>query len=148
MCNISKIIVDACCFIGNAHLKGRSGRGKTSCGILIIDSEGKEYERAKYLGEMTVPQGEFEALIFGIDVASGILRRDQHVEIWMDSELVVQWMNKRYRLKKEHIRPLYDRAYELAQRFDSIQYFHHSRDSELAKRADRLAHLEYEKHNK
>ena len=110
-------------------------------------ARGEEHEFSSYLGEKTVPQAEFEGLIFALDKASETLRRNQDIEVWMDSELVVKWMNKIYRLKKDHIKPLFDKANDLAQRFSSVKYFHHSRETELAKRADSLAHTEYERHN-
>lgn len=147
MSDVPKIIVDATCKIPNAHLKGRAGVGKAACGVLIIDGNGQEYEYASYLGEKTVPQAEFEGLIFALDKSCEILRRNQHVEVWMDSELVVKWMNKVYRLKKEHIKPLFDKACSLAQRFDGVTYFHHPREATLAKRADSLAQAEYMKHS-
>jgi ribonuclease HI len=147
MSDVPRIIVDATCKIPDAHVKGRRSVGKAACGVLIIDRNGEEYESSSYLGEKTVPQAEFEGLIFALDKASEILRRNQHVEVWMDSELVVKWMNKDYRLKKEHIKPLFDKANDLAQRFESIKYFHHSREAELAKRVDKLAHANYEEHN-
>ncbi len=147
MSDVPRIIVDATCQIQDTHIKGRAGVGKAACGVLIIDTNGEEYESSSYLGEKTVPEAEFEGLIFALDKASGILRRNQHVEVWMDSELVVKWMNKVYRLRKEHIKPLFDKANDLAQRFEDVKYFHHSREAGLAKRADKLAHAKYDEHN-
>jgi ribonuclease HI len=147
MSDVPRIIVDATCKIPDAHKKGRAGIGKAACGVLIIDKNGQEYEYSLYLGEKTVPQAEFEGLVFALDKASEIIRRNQYVEVWMDSELVVKWMNKDYRLKKEHIKPLFDKANDLAQRFEGIKYFHHSREARLAKRADGLAQAKYEEHN-
>lgn len=137
----AKIIIDACCIVSSAHLKGRPGRGKAACGVLIIDEKGNEYEFKKYLGEMTVPEAEFKGLIFALDQAPGIIRYD--VEVWMDSELVIKWMTGKYRMKKEHIRPLFDEAKKFEARFQSIEYFHHSSNSRLAKRVDQLAHQAY-----
>jgi len=147
MSDCSKIYVDARCHIANAHLKGRSGYGKSACGVLIIDTNGNEYEFSKYLGDKTVPEAEFEALVYALDKASEVLPRNQNIEVWMDSELVIKWMNKEYRLKKQHIKPLYDQAYTLSQRFTNVKYHHHSRDSVFAKRADRIAEIEYKKHH-
>ncbi len=147
MSDVPRIIVDATCKIQDTHIKGRTGVGKATCGVLIIDTNGEEYEHSSYLGEKTVPEAEFEGLIFALDKASGILRRNQHVEVWMDSELVIKWMNKVYRLRKEHIKPLFDKANDLAQRFKGVKYFHHSRETGLAKRADKLAHAKYEEYN-
>lgn len=142
----AKIIVDACCHIPQAHQKGRAGRGKSACGVLIIDERGNESEFSKYLGEMTVPEAEFQGLIFALDQAVAITRWD--IEVWMDSELVVRWMTGEYRMRKEHIRPLFDEAKRYEQRFRSVEYFHHSSNSKYAKRADQLAEVEYQKHNK
>lgn len=60
MGDVPKIIVDATCKIPDAHKKGRAGTGKAACGVLIIDSDGQEFEYSSYLGEKTVPQAEFE----------------------------------------------------------------------------------------
>lgn len=137
----TKVIVDARCVIPNAHLKGRVGIGKAACGVLIIDSKNNEYEFSKYLGEMTVPEAEFRGLIFALDQATSITRFD--IEVWMDSELVINWMIRKYRMKKEHIRPLYDEAKKYSLRFNSVEYFHHSRESRLGKRVDVIANKEY-----
>lgn len=140
----TKIIADACCHVPNAHVRGRSGVGKSACGVLIIDDKGNEYEFSKYLGEMTTPQAEFNALVFALDQAGAISRFD--IEVWMDSELVINWMTGTYRMKKAHIRPLFDEAKKMSQRFRSVEYFHHSRSSILGARVDRLADNEYKKH--
>lgn len=141
--NKTKIVVDACVHIPNAHILGRSGRGRSACGVLIIDYSRQEHEFSKYLGEMTVPEAEFRGLIFALDQTAGITRFD--IEVWMDSELVINWMTGKYRMRKEHIRPLFDEAKKNSQRFNSVGYFYHSRETILGKRADRLAQREYNK---
>lgn len=140
----TKIIVDAHCVVPNAHILGRTGRGKSSCGVLVIDERSNEHSFSKYLGEMTVPEAEFNGLIFALEEAVAITRRD--AEVWMDSELVIKWMRGEYRLKKPHIRPLFDQAKKNADRFKSVEYFHHDRDAVLAKRVDVIAKTEYRKH--
>jgi len=139
--NKAKIIVDARCHIPNAHIRGRLNKGKSSCGVLIINERGDEFEFKKYLGDMTVPEAEFAGLIFALDQTVSITRYD--VEVWMDSELVIKWMKREYRIKKEHIRPLFDTAKIYEQRFKSVEYFHHSNTSFLAKKAHKLAEEAY-----
>ena len=141
-----KIYIDACCHIPQAHKKGRAGKGKAACGILIIDDCNNEYSHSKYLGDMTVPEAEFHGLIFALDKATEYTR--WHIEIWMDSELVIKWMKKEYRLKKDHIKPLYDKATAYAERYKLVEYFHHGRNALLAKKVDKIAQSEYEKHHK
>jgi ribonuclease HI len=108
---------------------------------LVINGKGGEFEFKKYLGEMTVPEAEFRGLIFALDQAVSISRYD--VEVRMDSELVVKWMTGEYRMKKEHIKPLFDEAKKYEQRFKSVEYIHHPSASNLAKKAHKLAEEAY-----
>ena len=144
MINKIIIITDATCKVPNAHIRGRAGKGYAAIAGIILDELGNIlWENGEYLGEKTVPEAEFEALIMALNEAAGYCRRD--VEVRMDSELCVKWMNGEYRLKKEHIRKLFDKAKELEKRFDSVQYVWHSRDSKWAKYVDNLANEEYKK---
>lgn len=133
----AKIIIDATCRIPNANIKGRAPKGKSACGVLVIDEKGNEHEFKKYLGEMTVPEAEFRGLIFALDQAPSVVRYD--VDVWMDSELVIKWMIGEYRMRKEHIRPLFDEAKKYAQRYKSVEFFHHNKNATLAKKAHRIA---------
>ncbi len=139
--NKTKIIVDARVYIPAAHLRGRLTKGKSSCGVLVINEMGEEFEFKKYLGEMTVPEAEFRGLIFALDQAVSVSRYD--VEVRMDSELVIKWMKGEYRMKKEHIRPLFDEAKKFEQRFKNVEYTHHPKTSYLAKKVHKLAEDAY-----
>lgn len=139
----AKIVSDACCHKPSAHIRGSSGKGKSACAALIIDEYGSEHEFSRYLGEMTPPQAEFHGLIFALDKAVGITRGE--VEVFMDSELVINWMNGKFRLKKEHIKPLFDEARKMVGRFKSVEFFQQSRSTVLGIRVDKLAEIEYRK---
>ena len=148
MSHTSEVYVDACCRVENAHKKGRVGYGKCACGVLIINEKEEEYIFSKYLGDKTVPEAEFEGLLLGLDKASEVVNRKFELRVWMDSELVIKWMNKEYKLHKDHIKPLYDEAVRLSLRFKKVEYLHHSRETEMARRVDKIAQDEYERHNK
>lgn len=141
----AKIITDACCHKPNSNIKGSCGSGKAACGVLIIDEFGNENEFSKYLGETTPPQAEFRGLIFALDKATEISRGE--IEVFMDSELVINWMNGLYRLRKEYIKPLFDEAKKNASRFKSVEYLYHSGNTTLGIRVDALAEAEYKKFN-
>jgi ribonuclease HI len=142
--NKNLIIFDATCRIPEANVKGRRKTGKAACGVLIITSNGKEHEFKTYFSEeVTPPMAEFKALIFALDKGSEVIKRNEEVEVRCDSELVIKWMTGEYRLRKEHIKPLYDKAKQLEARFKRVAYMHHSRDSKLGKRVDKLAQEAY-----
>lgn len=142
----SKIIVDACCHVPDAHLKGRAIRGNSACGVLIINEYGDEKEFSKFLGEMTPPEAEFNGLIFALD--NGVDLTTGEIEVWMDNELVIKWMKKEYRMHKPHIRPLFDKAKQYENRYKSVEYFWHPEKSTFAQRVHKIASREYEKNIK
>lgn len=139
-----KIVCDACCHKPNAHL-GNVGRGKSAGGILFFDEMDKLVsESGIYLGELTPPQAEYTILIKALDKASGICRGE--LEVWLDSEFVVKQLNGDYGIKSENMKPLYDDVKKLEGRFKVVNYYHHGRNTALAKKADSLAEREYKKH--
>jgi len=140
-----KIVCDAACRIANANIPGRSGKGKSACGILFLDENDNPVDsKSYYLGEMTPPQAEYNALIKALDDASQYCRND--LEIWLDSELVVRQLNGQYAIRSENMKPLYDKVRILEKRYiGEIKYYHHSRNAKLAKQADKLANDEIDR---
>ena len=142
--NFVKIACDACCHKPNAHL-GNVGKGKSAGGAVLLDNANNIIsEHGFYFGEMTPPQAEYNALIKTLDKVAGICR--DNVEVWMDSEFVIKQMNGEYGIKSDNMKPLFDEVKRLEKRFASIKYFHHGRETILAKRADQLAEREYKKY--
>lgn len=139
------IIFDATCHIPEAHIKGRRKEGRSACGVLIITSRREEFQYKRYLGEMTPPVAEFKALIFALDKAAEVIKRNEDIEVRGDSELVIKWMTGNFRLKKQHIKPLFDEAKKMESRFQTnIQYYYQPRNSKYGKIAHRLAQDAYE----
>ena len=140
-----KIICDSTCRIPDAHLPGRSKKGKAACGILFLDeNEDVVKQMSFYPGELTPPQAEYRGVIKALDAAAGFCRGE--IEIWLDSEFVVKQLNGDYGIKSENMKPLYDEVKTLERRFLSgVVYYHHPRIAKLAKQADRLANMEINK---
>jgi ribonuclease HI len=139
-----RVICDACCRVPafRQNIAPHKALGKPACGYVMLDGGGGIIEqRAKYLGEFTVDQAEYYALIFALDNASGFCRR--LVEVWMDNEIAVGQLNGFYCLRSERIKPLFDEVKKLEMRFEKVSYFHHSRGSFWARAADKLANEEY-----
>jgi ribonuclease HI len=139
-----KIISDACCRVPSDKVTGAMhGKGKSACGFVMLDEQNNVVaEKSKYLGELTPPQAEYEGLIFALDTAVEYCR--QHIEVWMDSELVVKQMNGDYCIRSENVKLLFDEVKKLESRFlMPVKYFHHERGSFWARQADKLANEEY-----
>lgn len=132
-----KLIVDATCQIENAHIKGRESKGQSACGVLLIDDKNNQYQYGCYLGKNTVPEAEFKGLIFALEKAKEITK--DKIDVFMDSQLVIRWLTGEYKVKKVHIKPLFEKVKSLEKNFSQINYYHHSRETKFGKIVDSLA---------
>lgn len=89
----------------------------------------------KYLGEATNNIAEYEALVWGLEVAAA--HDIDELTVFSDSELLVRQMNGVYRVKHAGLKPLYARAVALTRRFLKVRIEHVRREQN--KDADRLA---------
>lgn len=114
----------------------RGNPGEAGCGAVICDETGTvAAELSRYLGHTTNNVAEYEALLMGLDAALRMGRK--RIVVQSDSQLLVRQLNRRYRVKDEKLRLLYERALALLRQFDGYRIVHVPR--ELNKLADRLA---------
>ena len=114
----------------------RGNPGPAGAGALLIKDDEK-IELTRYLGRTTNNVAEYEALILGLGEA--LDHGADRAEVRSDSELMVRQMTGAYKVKKAHLKPLYEKAMELAARFKKVNIIHIERG--LNKEADRLANL-------
>ena len=83
----------------------RGNPGLAGSGAALVDADGKVVAEAmRFLGHGTNNVAEYTALIIGLEEA----RRHgvEDLEIRMDSKLVVEQMNGKWKMKAAHLRPL------------------------------------------
>jgi ribonuclease HI len=114
----------------------RGNPGAAAFGYIISRAGASPIEEAGCLGVMTNNQAEYTALIRALEHALE-LGPECGVHVVSDSELMVKQMRGEYRVKNEELRSLYERARELADRFQGKVAFRHVRRGQN-KRADAL----------
>jgi len=113
----------------------RGNPGPAGAGFVIRRS-GKMVEgQAQYLGRITSNQAEYNALLLGLRQALEL--GAARIEVISDSELMVRQMNGQYRVKHPALKPLFEKARELSQKFKSFTIRHVPREQN--READRLA---------
>jgi len=101
----------------------RGNPGPAAAGVVIEDTEGKLLARGKkYLGRLTNNQAEYQALILGLKAIAKY--HPAAVHVYMDSELVVNQMNGRYKVRHDDLLPLYEEARRLAAALPSVSFAH------------------------
>jgi ribonuclease HI len=101
----------------------------------VIEQQGRpDIEEKGYLGETTNNVAEYTALVRALEHARRLGAR--RVVVHSDSELMINQMTGRYKVRHEGLRPLYEQAQREAERFDSLKFRHVRREQNG--RADRL----------
>ncbi len=72
----------------------------------------------QYIGTATNNQAEYQALIVGLQKAAEW--RPDRVELCLDSQLVVEQLRGRFRVKNPELAPLHRRAQELLRDFPEV----------------------------
>lgn len=114
----------------------RGNPGPAGIGVVLTAEDGDVIgEIAQGIGEATNNVAEYAALIAGLEMA--LDKGVTHVDIYLDSELVVSQLIGKWKIKKDTLRPLAVKARALMNRFESFTISHVRR--ELNADADRLA---------
>ncbi|CAN5683472.1 hypothetical protein BH18ACT17_BH18ACT17_05220 [soil metagenome] len=116
----------------------RGNPGPAGAGAQITDDAGVVLaEVAEGLGEATNNVAEYTAVSLGLQRAHEIGAVD--VLLRSDSQLLINQLTGRYRVKTPHLQPLHRRVRELAAGFEAIEFEHVRRERNTE--ADRLANL-------
>ncbi|MEA2580300.1 MAG: ribonuclease [Actinomycetota bacterium] len=114
----------------------RGNPGPAGIGVQITDADGTVLaEIAEGLGETTNNVAEYTAAIEGLKRALELGGAD--VLLRSDSQLLINQLTGRYRVKTAHIVPLHQEVLALASKFDRIRFEHVRRERNTE--PDRLA---------
>ena len=131
----SPTYIDEVKLVTDGGCKGNPGPG--AIGILILDGDNRMLEsHSACIGQTTNNRAEYGALIEGLDRCARHTRRK--VVCFTDSQLVVNQMTGKYRLRDNQLRELFHKAKDMESPFQEVVYQHVQRSHPLLKKADRL----------
>ncbi len=105
----------------------RGNPGPAGAGFVLENTDGVRIaDGGRFLGVATNNVAEYEALLWGLEVARDRGVRD--LTVYSDSELLVKQMNGAYRVKNANLKPLFERAKALSAAFGSLQIRHVRRE--------------------
>jgi ribonuclease HI len=100
-------------------------------------------ELCAYIGETTNNVAEYRALLLALEEAERHAPGDA-LTVYSDSELLVRQLTGKYRVKSEHLRPLYVEACRRLRAFPAARILHVGREEN--RKADLLANLAIDQH--
>jgi ribonuclease HI len=114
----------------------RGNPGQGGAGAVLIDEEGNVFATQKTsLGLCTNNIAEYKALILGLEEA--LKRKCRRLNIFLDSELLVNQINGQYKVKNENLKIMMRDVRKLLSYLDSFTVSHIDRSQNRL--ADKLA---------
>lgn len=112
----------------------RGNPGPAAAGVVVRDGEDIVWQNGVYLGNTTNNQAEYQALQLGLEKAQQ-LGADE-VQVHMDSQLVVEQVNGRYKVKDLGLQERHRAVRKQLEEFDTwqLQYVPRAQNAD----ADRL----------
>ena len=116
----------------------RGNPGHAAIGVVIEDDQGMRLRTFhRYIGTTTNNVAEYQALIDGLKALEPW--KPDLVEVYMDSKLVVEQVNGRYRVKSPELQGLLRQVKDLMGRFPAVEFKHVEREKNRG--ADTLANM-------
>jgi len=91
----------------------RNNPGPAGAGIYLLQGDKVAAAQGFYLGKKTNNQAEYMALLLGLCEASALMKPQDLLSIFSDSELLIRQVEGRYAVKNKELRILHDRAKKL-----------------------------------
>ena len=114
----------------------RGNPGPSGAGVVIEDDQGVRLRGLhRYIGTGTNNEAEYKALIEGLKAV--MEWKPDRLEVYLDSKLVVEQINGRYKIKKVELQPLHRQAKSMLDGFDEWVVAHIERERNRG--ADALA---------
>lgn len=107
----------------------RGNPGPAGAGVVIVEGGKNIAAFGTYLGDhLTNNWAEYEALILAITDAKRLGLTDRHIEIRMDSELIVKQMQGLYKVKDPGLKIQHAKVREILLDFQHISFTHIPRE--------------------
>lgn len=124
----------------------RGNPGPAALGVYFSQSD-KGY--SKFLGKATNNEAEYSAVIFALKKAKHLIGGEEaekaEIEIKTDSELIVNQLSGKYKIKEQSLTPFFIEIWNLKQDFGKVNFVHIPREEN--KEADRLVNRELDSQN-
>ncbi len=128
----------------NSDGGSRGNPGLGAIGVLVRDGEKILSRYSAKIGKLVTNNvAEYEALVKALEIASR--HTNGEITCFLDSELVVNQLLGKYRVRKPELLALFLKVQKLQEHFKSIKYRHVSREDKFQVLVDELLNEELDK---
>lgn len=98
----------------------RGNPGPSGVGVVIVHDGQTVKTLSNYIGEGTNNQAEYRAVITALDALRELGAK--HVDFFLDSELVVSQLNRKFKVKDAELAKLFVRVWNACQQFTRVTF--------------------------
>jgi len=111
----------------------RGNPGPAALGVVISDSKGNTLKAyGEYIGKTTNNDAEYQAVIYALKKIKALIGKKNtktaKVNVYSDSQLLVNQLNGTYKIKEEHIAKLFIEVWNLKVDFGEVTFSHVPRE--------------------
>jgi len=132
--NILKIYTDGA---------ARGNPGPAAYAFIFVDDNDIIHKGSGFLGIATNNTAEYKAIINALKAAEKFDRG--RLQIYSDSNLAVQQINKKWRINYPHLSELCSEVYHLCEKYEKVEFFHVSRKNPYIQKCDALCNSQLDK---
>ena len=132
--NILKIYTDGA---------ARGNPGPAAYAFIFVDDNDIIHKGSGFLGTTTNNTAEYKAIINALKAAEKFDRG--RLQIYSDSNLAVQQINKKWRINYPHLSELCSEVYHLCEKYEKVEFFHVSRKNPYIQKCDALCNSQLDK---
>ncbi len=111
----------------------RSNPGPAAIAVMVLKNGKKIKEYKKFIGNATNNVAEYRAILKGLELA-----KNERVKVFSDSQLVVNQLIGNYKVKKNHLKKLFNKVKKKENKFEEVEYKHVKRENEIIKKVDKM----------
>ena len=114
----------------------RGNPGPAAIAFLFVHKNSIIHKGVDFIGRTTNNTAEYHAIINALKAGERFSRG--HLQIFSDSNLAIQQINKKWKINKPHLSKLCREVYQLIQKYDKVDFFHVARNNEYIQKCDFL----------
>jgi len=104
----------------------RGNPGHAAIGVVAYDElKNVVFELSRYIGRKTNNEAEYEGLIEAVKWLGQQTNLPTQIDIYLDSKLVVEQIQKKWKIKKTRLQGLAAQAWQIIDQLSTTPGFHH-----------------------
>ena len=105
----------------------RGNPGPAACAFVFVLNNQIIHSDVSFIGTATNNQAEYQAIINALKAVTQF--QPMHIQVYSDSNLVIQQINRKWRVNVPHLLKLYNQVYRLKEKFEKAEFSHVRRNN-------------------